>query len=141
MNPFIGWTLAVIGTAMGYQRYGWPGVAACVSLVVFWLLLQFSKAVRVMRVAGSAPVGTVPSAVMLHARLKKGMRLMQVILLTRSLGQRVAGKPGDSTETWRWADGSGVSVTVTLANGRCTGWTLARPAEGHDSAQAPSPSA
>ena len=123
MNPIIGWTLAVIGTALGYYRYGWPGVALCVSVVVFWLLLQFSKAVRAMRVAGQSPVGVVPSAVMLHSKLRKGMRLMQIILHTRSLGAKVREVP----EVWRWTDGSGASVVVTLVNGRCTGWTLERP--------------
>ena len=110
MNPLIGWTLAVVGTALGYLQYGWLGVGVCVSVVVFWLLLQFSKAMRVMRVASGAPVGTVPSAVMLHAKMKPGMRLMQVILLTRSLGQRITEKP----EVWRWTDGSGAWVICTL---------------------------
>ena len=123
MNPIIGWTLAVIGTALGYRHYGWPGVAVCVSVVVFWLLLQFSKAMRAMRVAGQSPVGVVPSAVMLHSKLRKGMRLMQIILHTRSLGAKVRERP----EVWRWTDGSGASVAVTLVNGRCTGWTLERP--------------
>ena len=122
MNPFVGWTLAAIGTAIGYVRFGWPGVALCASVVVFWLLLQFSAALRAMRAAGESPVGTVASAVMLHARLKKGMRLLQVIQLTRSLGEKLA----DAPETYRWTDGSGASVRLTLVGGRCTGWILER---------------
>ncbi len=125
MNSLLGWTLAVIGTALGYHHYGWPGVALCVSVVVFWLLLQFSKALRIMRLAGRSPVGVVPSAVMLHAKLHKGMSLMQIILHTRSLGAKVSELP----EVWRWSDGSGASVDVTLVNGRCSGWSLDRSLE------------
>ena len=54
MNPIIGWGLAAIGTAMAYYRYGWAGVALAVSVVVFWLLLQFSRALRAMTRAGKA---------------------------------------------------------------------------------------
>lgn len=128
MNPYIGWALAAVGTAIGYARFGWQGVALCVSVIVFWLLLQFSAALRAMRAAGESPVGTVASAVMLHARLKKGMRLLQVIALTRSLGERL----GDSPETYRWTDASGASVRLTLVASRCTGWSLERPAAADD---------
>jgi len=124
MNPVVGWTLAVIGTAIGYARYGWQGVALCASAIVFWLLLQFNLALRTMRAAGESPVGTVASAVMLHAKLKKGMRLLQVIQLTRSLGEKL----GDAPETFRWTDASGAAVRMTFERGRCTGWTLERPA-------------
>jgi hypothetical protein len=124
MNPLVGWSLAVIGTAIGYARFGWPGVALCASAIVFWLLLQFNAALRAMRAAAAAPVGTVPSAVMLHAKLKKGMRLLQVIQLTRSLGEKLA----DSPETYRWCDASGAAVRLSFERGRCSGWTLQRPA-------------
>lgn len=126
MNAKLGWTLAVLAVALGYLQYGWQGVLLAVSGIVFWLLMQFTRALRVMRVAGSAPVGTVPSAVMLHAGLKQGQRLMDVILLTRSLGHKL----GDDPETWRWQDESGASVVVELVDGRVTTWTLRRPGEG-----------
>jgi hypothetical protein len=128
MNPLIGWTLAVAGTAIGYARFGWPGVALCASVIVFWLLLQFSAALRAMRAAARSPLGRVPNAVMLHAKLRTGMRLMQIIALTRSLGERLA----DAPETFRWTDGAGASVTVELDRGRCRSWRLQRP----DSAEA-----
>ena len=123
MNPFIGWGLALIATALAYRNYGWPGVGLALSVVVFWLLLQFSRALRVMRIAGQAPVGRVGSAVMLHSKLRTGLRLMQIIPITRSLGQKLADEP----ETYLWTDGSGASVRVELRAGRCTGWTLQRP--------------
>ncbi len=125
MNAKLGWALAVLAVALGYAQYGWPGVVMAVSAVVFWLLMQFTRALRAMRVAGSAPVGSVASAVMLNAKLKPGQRLMDVIVLTRSLGEKLSDEP----ETYRWTDGAGVSVTVELAKGHCVRWTLARPAD------------
>jgi hypothetical protein len=67
----------------------------------------------------------VASAVMLQARLQKGQRLMAVIQLTRSLGQKVADEP----ETYRWQDPSDAAVTVVLQGGRVTEWTFTRPPE------------
>jgi glucose-6-phosphate-specific signal transduction histidine kinase len=128
MNPWMGWGLAALGTVMAGFQYGWQGLVLAVSVTVFWLLLQFSRAIRAMKNAAAAPVGHVPSAVMLNARLKAGMTLLQVIGLTRSLGQRL-GAEGVEPEQWRWADDGGVSVTLTLQGGKLTRWDLQRPAE------------
>lgn len=125
MNTKIGWGLAAVAVAMGYWFFGWRGVALAGSGMVFWLLLQFSRSMRVMRTAAGAPMGSVPSAVMLHARLQVGMPLMKILPLTRSLGEKRADDP----ETFRWTDASGASVTVELVQGRCTQWRLQRPAE------------
>ena len=130
MNLKIGWTLAVLTVALGYYFWGWRGVVVAASGAVFWLLLQFSQAMRAMRAAGGAPVGKVPSAVMLHARLVKGKRLVDVIQLTRSLGEQLS----DSPETWRWRDEAGASVTVVMQGGRVADWTLARPVDPADPA-------
>jgi hypothetical protein len=100
-------------------------VALAVSGVVFWLLLQFTRVMHAMRAAAGSPVGHVSSAVMLHSRLKKGLRLIDILKLTRSLGERLADEP----ETYRWQDPAGHSVQVELVNGRCTGWSLTRAPE------------
>ena len=126
MNAKLGWGLAALAVAMGDWFFGWRGVALAGSGMVFWLLLQFSRSMRVMRTAAGAPIGSVPSAVMLHARLQVGMPLMKILLLTRSLGEKLA----DAPETYRWTDAAGVQVTVELAAGRCTGWRLQRPEDG-----------
>ena len=123
MDGRIGWALAVAAVALGYVQWGWKGVVLAVSGIVFWLLMQFTRALRAMRTARGAPVGHVASAVMLQARLKKGQRLMDIILLTHSLGERLAEDP----ETFRWTDASGAAVTVELVKGRCVRWSLARP--------------
>jgi uncharacterized protein (DUF58 family) len=125
MNAAIGWGLAVLAVAVGYLQWGWPGVALAVTLVVFWMLLQFSRVMRVMRQASGAPVGHVASAVMLHAKLKTGMRLLEILPITRSLGRKLADDP----ETFAWTDASGATVTVELVGGRCTAWRLTRPEE------------
>ena len=127
MDATLGWTLAVLATAAGYWAYGWRGVVLAVTVVVFWLLLQFSRTLRVMRSAAQAPVGKVPSAVMLHSKLSAGMRLMDVIKITRSLGRKLRNEP----ETFAWRDESGAEVEVEFVGGRCRQWRLKRmePAE------------
>jgi hypothetical protein len=127
MNPWIGWSLAAVAAALAWHQMGWKGLVIAVSVTVFWLLLQFSRAVRAMKEAGAAPIGFVHSAVMLHARLKAGMTLLQVIGLTRSLGQRL-DEEGVQPERWRWTDEGGAAVTVELMDGKVRHWTLDRPA-------------
>ena len=126
MGASFGWALAALALASGYWAYGWPGVALAVSVVAFWLMLQFSRALRVMRLAAQAPVGTVPSAVMLHAKLHKGMPLMAVIKHTRSLGRKLR----DTPETFAWRDESGAEVEIEFVGGRCRAWRLTRPEAG-----------
>ena len=130
MNPVVGWALAVVAVALGYVQWGWQGVVLALTLVVFWMLLQFSRAMRTMRQASQSPVGHVDSAVMLHAKLRKGMRLLEILPLTRSLGRKL----GDDPERFVWTDASGAQVTVELVKGRCTGWQLQRPAGDADAA-------
>ena len=121
---WLGWGLAAAAVAVGYAGYGWPGVVLALGVVVFWLLLQFNRALRALRLASGRPVGQVPNAVMLHARLRTGLRLTQVLALTRSLGRRIADDP----ETFAWRDEAGDEVQVELHDGRVTAWRLLRAA-------------
>jgi hypothetical protein len=125
MNPILGWALALMALAVGWFGYGWPGIAMAVTVVAFWLILQFNRAVRVMKNASETPVGHVVSVVMLHAKLKSGMPMIQVVGLTRSLGKKLS----DSPETFLWTDAGGLELTVVFENGRCRQWTLNRPAQ------------
>jgi hypothetical protein len=140
MSATWGWALAVVAIALGWFQWGWQGVILAISVVVFWLLLQFSRAMRVMRQAAGAPIGHVDSAVMLNAKLRAGMRLMEIIPLTRSLGQAVEGEPG-VPETFTWTDTSGACVRVQLVGGRLRQWSLERPAERPAESPAESPAA
>jgi hypothetical protein len=122
MNAALGWALALAALVAGYVGYGWPGVLLAVSAVVFWMLLQFSRALRAMRDAAGRPVGRVDNAVMLHARLRTGLRLVDVMKLTRSLGEPVSKDP----EVFSWTDDAGDRVRVELAAGKVSAWFLQR---------------
>jgi phosphatidylglycerophosphate synthase len=126
MNPSIGWALAAAALFAGWQGYGWQGLVFAVTLIVFWLVLQFNRALRVMKNAASAPVGHVPSAVMLHSRLQPRLTLMQVVALTRSLGRKLSAEP----ETWAWSDAGGATVTLIFGRGKLERWSLSRAEPG-----------
>jgi len=142
MDARLGWALAVVAVALGYVQYGWKGVLLALSVVVFWLLMQFTRAMRAMRTAGGAPLGHVASAVMLQAKLKKRMRLMDVIVLTHSLGEKLGdadadAEAGSGLEAFRWTDASGAAVVVRLQHGRVSDWIFSRPAEVVEATETP----
>jgi hypothetical protein len=120
MNPIVGWVLAVLAVGLAWRQYGWQGAAFAGTLVVFWLLLQFNRAIRVMKNASSAPVAHVANAAALHAKLKRGMTMIQVVTLTQSLGR----KTSDNPETWVWADTAGASVALQFDAAKLDRWTL-----------------
>jgi hypothetical protein len=122
VNPLVGWFLAVAAVGMAAKAYGWQGAVFAVTVVVFWLLLQLNRALRTMKRAASRPVGHVDSAVMLNARLRSGMTMLQIIGLTRSLGRRVSTEP----EVWRWQDDGDCVVTLALRAGKLHHWKLDR---------------
>lgn len=128
MSGVVGWALAVAAFVVGYWSYGWRGIVLAITVVAFWLLLQFSRSLRVLRSAAQSPVGHVDNAVMLHARLRTGMRLPEVIALTRSLGRKLRDDP----ETFVWRDSGGDEVSLEFVAGRCRRWQLERatPAPG-----------
>ncbi|MCG3188773.1 MAG: hypothetical protein LKCHEGNO_00929 [Burkholderiaceae bacterium] len=123
----VGWALAALAIALGYLQWGWSGVVLAATMIVFWLLLQFSGALRVLRNAGRAPLGHIDSAVMLNARLQRGQRLPQILALTRSLGVRADGDDGDR-EVFEWRDAGGDVVRAELVGGKLVRWQLLRAA-------------
>jgi hypothetical protein len=127
MNPWIGGLLAVLVLTIGYVQYGWQGLLFGLSVVVFWLLLQFSRTLRVMQKAGQAPMGRIDSAVRLHAKLKPGMRMLDILPVAGSLGERVGGEGAE--EHWAWTDQGDARVLVRLRHGRVVDWDLQRPPE------------
>jgi len=122
MNPWVGWLLVAVGLLAGWRAYGWQGLVVVATFAVFWLLLQFNRSVRAMRNAAQSPMGQVDSAVMLHAKLREGMPLLEIVTLTRSLGR----KTSDDPETLEWRDASGAVVEVVLERGHCRRWSLLR---------------
>lgn len=129
MNPVVGWGLAFVALVAGWFSYGWPGLALAFTVIVFWLLIQFNRSVRVMRDASESPVGHVPSAVMLHSKLRAGLPMLQIVKMTRSLGRRLDEPAEASNETWAWADDSGAEVRIVFRKGLCASWVLNRPVE------------
>ena len=127
------WAIAVAAVAIAYAEYNWNGVALVISIVVFWLLLAFNRTLRIMRSAGTRPVGRIGSAVMLNSKLKRGMNLLQVITITGSLGEQLSEDP----DRWRWVDEGGAAVELTLVKGKLAAWALSRPADRIDALERP----
>jgi len=122
MDARLGWLLAAAALVVGWWSYGWRGLVLAATVIAFWLLLQFSRAMRVLRNAASAPVGRVPNAVMFHARLRAGVPLADVIRAAGSLGRKTREQP----ETFAWSDAGDVRVEVEFAAGRVSAWRLHR---------------
>ncbi len=133
----------VVLVAMSYQKFGWQGVAVALGGIVFWMLLHFTRMMTVLKRAANKPVGYVASAVMLNAKLKKGVNLLHVLALTRSLGLLQTEKDVQP-ELFRWQDTGGSHVTCTFVNGKLQSWDLWRPPVQEDAqaqANEPTPSA
>ncbi len=120
--PLLG--LALVG--MGYRSYGWPGVALAVGALVMWMLLHFTRMLQVLKRAANQPVGSVGSAVMLNAQLRRGVPLLHVVALAHALGERLS-LPDAQPEVYRWTDALQSHVTCTLLHGRLQKWELLRP--------------
>ncbi len=110
----------------GFNAYGWPGVAAVLGGLVMWGLLHFTRLMSVMRKASGRPMGYVPSAVMLNARLKPRVTLMHVVAMTQSLGEQLSA-PDAQPEVYRWKDGTDSHVTCEFLHGKLVKWVLFRP--------------
>ena len=130
MKPVAAWSLVAAALIAGWLGYGWRGIVLALTVIVFWLLLQFSRTLRVMRKAAGAPVGHVESAVMLHSKLRQGMTLAQILALTGSLGERMPSTDDGAVEEWRWFDAGGATVNLRMRDGRLLGWKLDRPEAG-----------
>jgi hypothetical protein len=111
---------------LAYNSYGWSGAAGALGLVVMWMLVDFTRMMKVLRLAGKRPMGFVDSAVMFNARLRKGTTLVRVIAQTQSLGTAQTLE-GVEPEIFRWTDASGSYVNCTFAAGRLERWELIRP--------------
>lgn len=117
---------AVALLAMGYRWYGWPGVAGAAGALVMWILLHFTRLLQILRRAANRPKGHVDSSVMLNARLHPGASLMQVVALTRSLGE-LRSQAGTQPEVFRWTDTGLSFVECEFLDGKLASWRLDRP--------------
>lgn len=133
--------LAVLVLAVGaWREFGWPGLAMTAGALVMWVLLHFTRLMHILKRAADRPIGRVPSAVMLNAKLKPGVTLMHVIAITRSLGQ-LHTEPNAQPEVFSWRDNTDSVVTCTFVGGKLAEWRLERPSASDSPASDASPAA
>jgi hypothetical protein len=116
---------------LSFRAFGWWGFSLVASGIVFWLLQHTSRLLLSLQRAADQPMGTVPNAVMFHAQLHNGLRLLQVLSLAGSLG-RLASPQGQQPEVFVWRDEAGSEVQCSFQEGRLTEWVLRRRAEEED---------
>ena len=119
--------LALVGGAvLAYRSYGWAGIAAVGTVLVFGILLHFTRMMAVLKRAANRPIGYVDSAVMLNAKVKPGATLLHVVAMTRALGLLKSPK-GEQPEVFEWKDNSDSTVTCTFVGGKLSHHVLDRP--------------
>jgi hypothetical protein len=107
--------------AAGWWVYGWQGIVLAVTVIVFWMLLQFNRATRVLQRAGQRPIGEIDSIVMMQAKLAHGQNMQEVIALAGSLGRKFSER-----DEWQWTDLGGNEIVVTFRRGVVVRWAVAR---------------
>ena len=112
-------SLWLVGLFIGGQRH------------CFWLLQHTSRLLLSLQRAADQPMGTVLNAVMFHAQLHNGLRLLQVLSLAGSLG-RLDSPQGQQPEVFVWRDEAGDEVQCSFQEGRLMDWVLSRHAEEED---------
>ena len=119
----------VLGLAVllfgSFRTLGWWGFSLVASGIVFWLLQLTTRLMQTMERAADQPVGTVANAVMFHAQLHRDLRLLKVIGLAASLGQRIDNED-KTTDIFEWRDTGGDSVQCHFHEGRLKQWSLSR---------------
>ncbi|MDB5861091.1 MAG: hypothetical protein JWQ76_4780 [Ramlibacter sp.] len=118
--------LGVVLLVAAYRGYGWMGLGLVASGIVTWMLLHFTRMMRVLQRASDRPLGWVDSAVMLNAKLKPGVNLMHVMAMTKAIGEQLSEKDAEPA-VYRWTDGGASHVTCTFDKGRLVQWELFRP--------------
>ena len=126
-TKIIGPLAVIIFTIGAWRQFGWPGIAMAAGGVVMWILLHFTRLMTILKKAANRPIGHVASAVMLNAKLKKGMSLMHVIAMTKSLGELQTPKD-TQPEVFQWTDPGQSTVACTFVSGKLMDWSLTRPA-------------
>ena len=127
-TKIIGPLAVIVFTIGAWRQFGWAGIALAAGGVVMWILLHFTRLMTILKKAANRPIGHVASAVMLNAKLRKGMTLMHVIAMTKALGALQSPKD-EQPEVFSWSDNGQSTVTCTFVGGKLQDWTLTRPTE------------
>ena len=112
---------------LSFRAFGWWGFSLVSSGIIFWLLQHVTRLMKTMESAAERPMGSLDNAVMFHAKLHRGQRLLNVIGLARSLGKLQTVK-GEQPEIFAWQDEAGDRVECTFQEGRLPDWKLQRAA-------------
>ena len=116
---------------LSFRAFGWWGFSLVASGIIFWLMQHTSRLLFSLERAADQPVGAVPNAVMFHAQLHNGLRLLQVLSLAGSLG-RLDSPQGQQPEVFVWRDEAGSEVQCSFQEGRLIDWVLSRHPEEED---------
>jgi hypothetical protein len=116
--------MAIALSYAAWRSYGLPGLLLAVLMLSFWLMLHFTKLMRLLRTVAARPMGRTRDAAALHARLKPGMAMVDVIRLTLSIGH-LRTPPDTESEERLWADDTGQAVVCRFEHGRLVSFQLA----------------
>ena len=121
MKRLLGVAAALLALFASGALFGWKGVVLVMTLLIAWLLLQFARLMKLMGMASKGPVGRVASAAALADQLRAGMKMVDVLPLAGSLGEKLAGE----VQRYGWTDAGGARIEVDLGgDGRVQRWTL-----------------
>jgi hypothetical protein len=123
-NKSTGLVLAGSALLVGGYLYGWRGIVLGVTIIAFWMVLQFNRATRTLQNAADRPKGSIDSIVRVQAKLAHGMTMEEVLRITGSLGI-----PTERRDEWLWRDAAGHEIAVTLRRGVVVRWAVARADE------------
>lgn len=102
----------------GWKSYGWQGLLLAVLMSSFWVLLHFTKLMRLLRAAANRPLGAVDDVRALQGRLKPGMPMHEVVRQAACLGKRQEGPSEEATEDFVWHDPQGRTLHLRFDHGR-----------------------
>lgn len=120
------WLFPALAAALAYaawRSYGWPGLILAVLMLSFWLLLHFTKLMRLLRTVADRPMGRVRDANALAQHLKHGMPLVNVMRMTLSIGL-LRSLPNTDPEVRTWSDEAGRAAVCTFEHGRLVSFRL-----------------
>lgn len=100
-----------------WRSYSWPGLILALLMLSFWVLLHFTKLMRLLRTVADRPMGRVRDAGALAKRLKPGMPLVDVMRLTLSIGA-LRSAPDTDPEVRTWSDDTGQTAVCHFEQGR-----------------------
>lgn len=120
--------LALTLILAAWRSYGWQGVLLATLMLSFWVLLHFSKILRLLRTAATRPLGHCRDCRALARALKRGMPLYRVVQFTHALGLRQDSADA-AVDRFVWHDPQDWQLEVVLWHGRVSEWTLLPPAE------------